>query len=813
MRSFAAAPIETSVIIFNQINRKGRTSTMTLEMWLVVAILLSTLFLLVTGWLRMDVVALLVLGALAVTGLVGSDVLFDGFSNPAVITVWAMYILSDGLTRTGSASRISRQLMRLSGDSEMRAVGAIMLSSGLMSAFMNNIGVAALMLPVVLEICRRSDHPPSRLLMPLAFGSLLGGLATKIGTPPNLLISDFMREQGLKPFEMFDFAPIGLAVLIGGTAFMMLLGRHLLPRHAPIMDASAQAQRKLASEYGLQEKTFVMRVKPDSVLIGKALGDTHLDSAAGLEIISLIRDDKANIQPQPHTILRPGDRLMVQGRLEQFQELKDWSELAIMRETTALQPLVNETVMLAEVEVAPDSLLVNNTLDYHTVFRRFGVNVLAIRRRFMLRRTNLSSVPLEVGDKLLVQGEQAALEELARTPEFSTLEPLSQDRMEEIYHLNERLFVLKVPAGSGLVGKSLASSRIGDAFDFRILGVFREAELKLMPGPEFDLLERDLLLVQGSSEHLDVLRGLQELEIEQSTANPVRVINSDQVALLELVIAPRSDLAGSRVGEVAFKTRYGVQLLAVWHREEVHRSDFDDVELQYGDAVVVLGTKDKLQVLYEDPDFLPLTKVAFESYNEEKATIAGGIMLLVVLTAVGGLMPISVSAVIGATLMVVLGCLTIDDAYRAIDWRAVFLIAGLLPLGLAMQQTGTTTFLVDHAMGSLEPLGVPGILLGLFLFTSLLTLFVPTAALVVIVAPLAYAVSVDLNLAPEPFIMIVAIAASASLASPVAHPANVLVMAPGGYRFVDYLKVGVPMTLVVLLITQYLLPVVWPLNR
>jgi Na+/H+ antiporter NhaD and related arsenite permeases len=180
---------------------------MSYEMIVVLVILLVTLILLIGDWIRVDLIALFVLGTLAITGMVATDQLFLGFSSHAVVTVWAMYILSEGLTRTGSTNHISHLISGYSGDNEVKAIIAIMLASGIFSAFMNNIGVAALMLPVVLEICRRNNLPPSRLLLPLAFGCLLGGLITMIGTPPNLLVSEFMRAQGLKPFKMFDFCP------------------------------------------------------------------------------------------------------------------------------------------------------------------------------------------------------------------------------------------------------------------------------------------------------------------------------------------------------------------------------------------------------------------------------------------------------------------------------------------------------------------------------------------------------------------------------------------------------------------------------
>jgi len=785
---------------------------MSYEMITVIAILVVTLVLLIGDWIRVDLIAFFVLGALAVTGLVSHENLFLGFSNPAVVTVWAMYILSEGLTRTGSTNQISYLIGSYSGASEVKTILAIMFISGILSAFMNNIGVAALMLPVVLEVCRRTGQSPSRLLIPLAFGCLLGGLVTMIGTPPNLLVSEFMRTQGLEPFKMFDFTPIGLVILVLGSLFVAYIGRHLLPKNSGILDAGLEKQDKLVAQYGLQERTFVMKLTSDSVLIGKPLYETRLNSVAGLVVISLIRKGKTIFQPQANTELQANDRLMVQGRLERFQEMIDWSQLVIERESIILKDLVNEKIQFAEAEISHDSLLINNTLDYHTLYRRFGVNVLAIRRNGLLRRTNLSSVPLNDGDKLLVQGDIESLDNLAKSNEFSNLATIDSVTMQQLYHLDERLFVLRVPPNSGISGKSIESSRIGDAFDFRLLGVFRDNELVLMPTPEFEILDRDLLLVQGTFENLEVLKGIQQLEVEKVSVNPINMLNDEQIALSELILAPRSSLTDQKIADIEFKNKYAVELLAVWRKSKVYRSEFEDIKLQSGDAIVVMGTKEKLRMLHENDDFIALTKLAFEFTNNEKSKTASLIMLAVVVAAVSGWLPIAVAAVIGAGFMVLLNCLTMDEAYRAIDWRAVFLIAGMMPLGVALQESGVTALLAQGIVDNAGLLGEWGMLICLFLLVSFFTLFVPTAALVVMVMPIAYDISQNLNLAPEPFLMVVAISASASLASPVAHSANILVMVPGGYRFVDYLKVGLATTFLVLLITIALMPIVWPLE-
>ena len=227
---------------------------MTFEIIIVLTILVLAIVLFITEWVRMDVVALLVLGSLAVAGLVTPSEALSGFSNPAVVTVWAVLILSGGLARTGVAGLIGRRLMQLAGDSEIRLLVIIMLTVGILSGFMNDIGVASLFLPVVIDIARRTKQPPSKLLMPLAFAALLGGLNTLIGTPPNILISEALKEAGLRPFQMFDYTPVGISVLLVGTAFMALVGRRLLPSRDPAREFPQPREKDFKSFIELHDR-------------------------------------------------------------------------------------------------------------------------------------------------------------------------------------------------------------------------------------------------------------------------------------------------------------------------------------------------------------------------------------------------------------------------------------------------------------------------------------------------------------------------------------------------------------------------------
>ena len=785
---------------------------MNIEIALVLVILGVALVLFITEVLRMDLVALLVLCTLALTGLVTPSEAVSGFSNAAVITVWAMFILSEGLTRTGIADILGRQVMSVAGRKEIPLVIVIMLTSGGLSAFMNNIGVAALMLPVVVDIARRTEIPPSRLLMPLAFGSLLGGLTTQIGTPPNLLISGALAQNGEVPFGLFDFTSVGLGAMLTGIVFIAFFGRLMLPNRDPAAESQQRSQRNLSAQYGLQERTFAMTVPYDSVLVGKTLAQSRIGSTAGLIVMGLERRGRVMPLPSKRTTLRGGDRLMIQGRLDRFNEMRQWSDLIIEREAPLLQALTSDRTRLIKVTLAEDSALANNALQHGDFRRNFGANVLAIRREDLVRRINLAQVPLRAGDELLLQGTAEVFEQLQDVQEFSEVKEVSEEELTEGYRLQERIFVVRVPKDSKLGGSTLAKSRIGDAFDFRLLATFRDTDLQFMPEPDEVILGGDLLLLQGRPEDLDVLVGLQELEVREQLSANLSQFESDRLKSLEATLAPQSNLAGQVIGDLNFREKYGLELVAIWRGGQAIRTDLEKLTVEFGDALLFVGPRKKLALLSDDPDFLVLTPINVTTTDTRRAPLASFIMFAVVVAVLAGLFPISIAAITGASAMVLTRCINMEQAYRAIDWRAVFLIAGMLPLGIAMTETGTAEYLAGKVMSGLGEFGPWPVIMGLYLVTAMGTMIIPTAALVVLMSPIVISASAEMGIAPHTAMMAVAMAASASFTSPISHPANILVMGPGGYKFTDYIKLGVPLTFAVFVAVMLLLPIFWPLQ-
>ncbi len=784
---------------------------MTPDIVLVLFILTAAVVFLITEWIPMEVTALLSLGAVALVGLVSPAEALSGFSNPAVITIWAVFILSGGLTRTGVANVIGHFVLRLAGNSEVRMIFVIMLTAGVLSAIMNNVAVAALMLPVVMDIARHTGSPPSRLLMPLAYGSLLGGLTTQIGTPPNILVSEALRDGGFDSFSFFDFTPIGLTVMFAGIAFMIFIGRHLLPQRDVVRESSAERNTDWETQYDLQEQLFNIRIPEDSILVNKTLAETRMGSALNWNVIGITRNNQMLLAPGPSDILLAKDRLTVEGRIENLNELRYWQQLTVAEDGIDIEAPYSTDIKIAEICLPVNSKFVGKTLNSIGFRGRFGANVLAIRRNGNIKRTNLPDEPLERGDMLLVAGHHEQIEEFKNIAGFDQFKDVERSDLIDVYHLHESLMVMRVPPESTLIGKSLKESRLGDALGSRVLGIQRENEPIIMPEPWETLKANDGLVVEGRMSDFEMLHGLQALEIERRTKSDINNLVSGNIGLVEAILSPHTTLAGKTLRQLNFREKYGLNVLAIWRQGQAYHSNLRDTPLAFGDALLLFGPKEKLKMLGREPDFIVLTQTAQEELRREKMKISTLIMGCILLPVIIGWVPIYIAAIVGAALMVLTGCLTMEEAYRQIEWKAVFLIAGLLPLGIALDKTGTAKLIAEGVVTFVGPLGPQAVMFGLVALTFLATCFVPTAALVVLMAPIVINTSTNMGLSPYAFMMAIAMAASASFMTPISHPANILVMGPGGYRFMDYFKVGGLLTLVILVIIVLILPLFWPL--
>jgi di/tricarboxylate transporter len=784
---------------------------MTPEIALVFLILLAAIVLFITEWIRMDLVALLVLVAVGFTGLVTPAEALSGFSSPAVVTVWAMFIISGALTLTGVADLLGRRLVRVAGEGEVRLIVAIMTTAGVLSAFMNNVGVAAMMLPVVVQIARRTGRSPSRLLLPLALGSLLGGLTTLIGTPPNILVANQVREYGLEPFRLFDFTPIGLVILAAGIAFVALIGRRFLPERDPFREATATG-RDPGAMYALGERLFTIRVPAGSPLAGRTLEGSRLGAALRMNVVAIVRAGRTHLAPSSGIILQEGDSLLALGRMSLASDVRKGSYLEVEAEGSGTPPALLDELRLLEGGVESGSPLEGSPLFRARLRERFGAHVLAIGRDGEIRYRDLQDIRIEAGDLLLLHCPDERREAMRVETKMAHLRELTPEERDRSYDLPGTLLTFSVPEKSPLAGRSLRENRLREVLGLDVWAIRRAGETRMMPGPDEMLEPGDALLVQGTREDLDMPRALQQLEIEAHPITTLDMLQSAEVGIAELVLSPESTLVGRTLRDLDFRERHGVTVLAAWRAGEAHRTELRDWELRFGDAILVQGPREKLRLLARDSEFVVVTEPAPPPPRKEKAPLAVGILAAILFPVVVGWTPIALAAVAGAALMVLSRCLSMEEAYRFIEWQAVFLIAGMLPLGIAMEQTGAARLLADGVVSATGEMGARAVIAGLFLLTSLATQVVPTAALVVLMGPIAFNTAVDLGVSPLPFLMTVAMAASASFSSPVSHPANTLIMGPGGYRFIDYVKVGTPLTLIVFVIVVALVPILWPFH-
>jgi di/tricarboxylate transporter len=518
------------------------------------------------------------------------------------------------------------------------------------------------------------------------------------------------------------------------------------------------------------------------------------------------------LAPGPTDNLQAGDRLTVEGRVDAINALQNWHQMMVEEGGIDLQAPYSADIKIAEVALPGNSRWVGSTLNSLGFRGRFGLNVLAIRRNEHVRRTNLQDDPLQRGDLLLVAGADEHLEKLKNTAGFDRFRYVELSELTDVYHLHERLMVMQVSADSALVGQTLKESRLGDVLGSRVFGIMRGSEPIIMPEPGEVLQAGDRLVVEGRMRDFEILRGLEDLEVERRTQPDVQQLVSGNAGLVEAILSPQTALEGKTLRQINFREKFGLNVLALWRKGRAYRSNLRDMDLRFGDALLLLGPRNKLQLLGREPDFIVLTETAQEDLRLEKMKLSLLLMAVVLTPVIIGWVPIYIAAVVGAALMVMTGCLTMEEAYRQIEWKAVFLIAGMLPLGTALDQTGAAKLIAEGVVAIVGPFGPNTVMLGLVALTFLATCFVPTAALVVLMAPIVLNTSAGMGLSPHGLIMAVAMAASASFTTPIAHPANILVMGPGGYRFMDYLKVGGLLTLVTLAVLMLVMPIFWPLR-
>jgi di/tricarboxylate transporter len=573
--------------------------------------------------LRPDLVALLVLVALGTSGVLTSEETFSGFSRSAVITILAIFILAAGLERTGVSRQVGQLLIRVAGRKEGRLVVAVMLAGAFLSLFMNNIAAASVLLPAASGAARRSGVSPARLLLPLAFGTILGGMAT-LFTTTNIVVGSLLPDHGLAGYGVFDFAPFGLPIVALGVLYMAVWGRLKLPAQSPA------------------EK-------------------------------------------------------------------------------------------LADLE---------------------------------RREKDLAAV----------------------------------------YHLEERVRRAGVPARSPLIGKTLEGSGLRQSYGLSVLAIERGGRMIPAPPPDSVVQEEDILFLNGEPRgpagELEVLpaKNFRESEIESAV-----------IGIFEAVLSPRSRLIGQTLRDCHFRDRYGMNVIAIWRAGKPLRRGLSDLPLELGDGLLLQGGRGLLPRLRNDSDLILLGGDEEARLVTGKSPLALGIMLVTLGLAAWGRLPVGEVMLGGALAMVLSGVLNMDQAYQAIEWKSVFLVAGMLPMGIAMTKSGAAALLTRWLLAALGGAGAVPLFAGLVLLAALLTQAMNGAAVAAIVAPVAIQTAQQVGADPRAMAMGVALATSLAFLTPLGHPVNILVMGPGGYTFRDYLRVGLPLFLLTGGLIVALVPLIWGL--
>lgn len=607
----------------------------TTPLFWVLALLFSAIVLFVRNKIRMDVVALLVMVAFSLSDILTVNEVFAGFSDPNVILIALLFIVGEGIVRTGIAYQVSEWLLKASNNSETKVLILLMLAVATLGSFMSSTGIVAIFIPVVLAICQQMNISPRRLMMPLSVAGLISGMMTLIATAPNLVVNaELIRNTDFR-FSFFDFTPVGVVVLIMGILYMLVARRWLNdPNEQTNKDTSQRSMNDLIEEYGLRERTKRLVVKNGSSFIGKNLDELHLRST-------------------------------------------------------------------------------------------YGVNVLAIER---------------------------------------------WKRFRPVY-----------------------------------LGALGVSEIR----------EKDILMIDISDPELDLEEFCSEYYLEMAE---IRSQNFSQqaksVGMAEITLVPESDLLGKNATEIRFRSQFGLNVVGVKRDGEVLDGTLSEISYKVGDLILVVGDWKAIAEAQKNTKDFYILNYPLEMERAVPAASQAPHAVLSILTMVvlmvTGIVPNSIAALIACLMLGYFRCVDGKSAYQSIHWSSLVLIVGMMPFSIALQKTGGVDLAVKLMLEAVGDLGLHAVLMSLFLLCAAVSLFISNTATAILMAPIAITIAHKLQVSPMPFAMIIAVAASASFMTPVSSPVNTMVLGPGGYKFADFVKVGVPFTFLVMIVSVFLIPLLFP---
>ena len=609
----------------------------------IIILVLSAIFFMI-GKIRSDLIALCSLILLVLFDILTPAEALSGFSNSVVIMMVGLFVVGGAIFQTGLAKMVSGKIMRTAGKNQFLLFILVMLVTSFVGAFVSNTGTVALMLPIVVSLANSADMSPSRLLMPLAFASSMGGMLTLIGTPPNLVIQEAIVDAGLEPLSFFSFTPVGLVCIAVGIIVLIPLSKWILSRkkrQAEDEKKSHPSMAELLREYQLEQRLFRVQVPADSTYCGK---------------------------------------------------------------------------MLQELDIS----------------EKYGVGILEIRRKISTRRHFFNNI-----------------------------------------------------------------------YDH------------ITAGPHTVIQSGDILYLSGDAEHVSRMIGDNALWKLDTIYNTSESDKMNQTGVAEVLLLHNSSLHNVAVRDCGFREKFNINILGIQRNDTYYVHDLRDFRMHSGDALLIQGEWSNIaRMSREQNDWVvlgqPIEQVAKVTIDR-KAPVAAGIMLLMILAMIFDWVPAVMAVIIAAVLMVFTGCLrNVEDAYRTINWESIVLIAAMMPMSLALEKTGASSGISMALVSGLGEYGPLALLAGIYFTTSLMTMFISNTATAVLLAPIAMQSAVSLGVSPYPYLFAVTVAASMCFASPFSTPPNALVMSAGKYTFMDYVKVGLPLQLVIGIVMIFVLPLLFP---
>ena len=640
----------------------------------ILAILLVTAGMFLWGRWRHDMVAVGALLACVAAGLVSSADAFAGFGHPAVVTVACVLILSQGLQTSGAVDALSERILPTDAGPTV-TIAALTALAAVLSAFMNNVGALALLMPVAMQIATKLQLPPGKVLMPLAFGSILGGMTTLIGTPPNLIVSSFRAESGRSSFAMFDFTPVGIAVALVGVIFIALVGWRIVPAR----------KGAAGEEFDTGAYLTEARVPESAKAVGMSLRQIEetLDEADA-QIVGLIRNEVRVTAPNPTRRVWAGDILVIEA------------------EPKSLTAALSSLDLRLEEAMQPD----------------------------------------EEDDDETEEAEEAEKAEKAEGESKDDTAPAEADKSRVM----------------------AAKSSTAD--------------------PE---------------------------EVEKDPKAAQKPSPSDDILLRELAVLPNSTLAGRSATDIRLRNRFGINLLAISRQGRRSMARLRTVRIQAGDVLLMQGTQESITEFAQQYGLVPLEERKLRLPDKRQTLIASAIMLAAIAGAAFGLVPAAISFAAGVLASMAFRVVPPRHVYTAIDWPVVVLLGAMIPVAGAMATTGTADLIARLLLDGIAQGNAIVALTLILIVTMTLSDFMNNAATAAVMCPIAIGTANTLGVSPDSFLMAVAIGASCAFLTPIGHQNNTLILGPGGLRFGDYWPLGLPLEIIVVVVSVPMLLWVWPL--